>query len=188
MRPVHLGVAGAAAALAITSALVSGPEGVENPGACGGNWFVSGDGYREVRSSTYNNSQTVSGAAWTSLECGSVTVNLPRGRSGQVTVWVNAEIRCGTSGGWCAARVLAGGRELEPGSAGDGDEFAWDTAGSDRRHRRDGSLVRTGVISCPTANPAATCPTTFTVQARNSAGDFWIDDLLVRAEVNEYNA
>lgn len=156
------------------------------PGDCRNFWSRYPD--KQSESSSSKGLQTVKGTAWTDLDCGTVTVQVPRGQNVVATVWVNAEIRCkGTSAAsnYCRGRVLANGTELAPIDSENGDVFTWDTAAPEDRRWRDGSMIRTGLLSCPSDHPTTDCDVKITAQASNNsaASEFWIDNAIVHAQI-----
>ncbi|GII87688.1 hypothetical protein Ssi03_56780 [Sphaerisporangium siamense] len=140
----------------------------------------------QVEASTNIAGHTVKGANWTDLDCGSLTLQVPKGRQSLVTVWLNAETRCaGPVGGWCQSRILADGAELHPVSTTDDPTiFIWDYARPDSGQFHESSLIRTGMIKCPSDHATATCDVKIKVQVRTNAEqtELWVDDTIVRAE------
>ncbi|MEV8638260.1 hypothetical protein AB0395_42065 [Streptosporangium sp. NPDC051023] len=131
--------------------------------------------------------QTITNTAWTDLSCGSVNVQVPKGVTAHLTVWVNAEIRCkGPSDtGWCGGRVLADGQLLKPSNEDGTGDFAWDTAEPGIWRWHSGSMIRAGIVKCPADNSTANCDKKITVQVAspNANTEFWVDDTIVRAEL-----
>ncbi|WP_271215793.1 hypothetical protein [Streptosporangium carneum] len=116
-----------------------------------------------------------------------MTVQVPKGTTAHLTVWVNAEVRCkGPSDtGWCGGRVLADGQLLRPSNEDGSGDFAWDSAEPGVWRWHSGSMIRTGIVRCPADYATANCDKKITVQVNtpNSNTDFWVDDTIVRAEL-----
>jgi hypothetical protein len=116
---------------------------------------------------------------WQNMDCGSTTVNVPRGQRALVVAKVDAEVSCqGPNFEWCLGRVLINGVPGRPNSTEADGSFAWATARPDLNQWESNAFSRTWTVSCPSTATTATCSFPVVTQVMNHTSGMWfrVDD------------
>lgn len=129
--------------------------------------------------------------AWTDLECGQLTVTVPRGRTGDVVIRTDAEVTCTELGSadrteWCEGRVLVNGVEAEPAPQEVDGSFAWAQSSLDAGAWESNSFTRSASLRCPLISTnLLPCSFKVNVQVKNHNNNlnFRVDDSTVEAQL-----
>lgn len=129
--------------------------------------------------------------AWTNLECGQLTVSVPRGMRGGVVVRTDAEVTCTgptpDQTQWCLGRVLVNGVVVASPKTEEVDgSFAWAQSSPDVGAWESNSFTRSFTVRCPTSSTTnVPCTWNVQVQVRNHVDglNFRVDDSTVEGQV-----
>ncbi len=196
---VMSGIAAAVVAVpTISGAALSAPKDPQIPGgrvsaaavAC--EWPVNAtNSALQTRTVTSSEPRYKMDTAWSDLECGMLTVTVPRGMRGGLVVHVDAEVTCtGTSPDateWCLGRVLVGGLDAFPRELEVDGSFAWAQSSTDGGAWESNAFTRSVTLEC-SPNHEGPCSWPVKVQVRNHAPglSFRIDGSTVEAQTTYY--
>lgn len=129
--------------------------------------------------------------SWTNLECGQLTVTVPRGRSAGLVVRTDAEVTCTELGSanrteWCEGRVLVNGVGGEPAAQELDGSFAWAQSSLDAGAWESNSFTRSRTLRCPVVSTTVLpCAYSVNVQVKTHASglNFRVDDSTVEAQL-----
>lgn len=127
--------------------------------------------------------------AWSDLECGQLTVSVPRGMRGGLVVRTDAEVTCTGPATdetqWCQGRVLVNGLDAFPRAFESDGSFAWAQSSPDVGAWESNSFTRSTTLTCPQGTSNDPCTWAVTVQVRTHADglNFRIDDSTVEAQL-----
>jgi hypothetical protein len=126
---------------------------------------------------------------WTNLECGSLSVSVPRGKRGLLAVRTGGEVTCTGPAvdqtQWCEGRVLVNGFQAHPAAQEADGSFAWAQSSPDVGAWEANSFSRFQTLSCPTTSLLPLCTWNVQVQVRNHAEglSFRVDESTVETQV-----
>lgn len=127
---------------------------------------------------------------WTNLECGQLTVSVPRDMRGGLVVRTDAELTCTgptpDQTQWCLGRVLVNGVEGYPKATEADGSFAWAQSSPDAGAWESNSFTRSLTLRCPTSSTTnLPCMWNVQVQVRNHVDGltFRVDDSTVEAQL-----
>ena len=145
----------------------------------------------QTKTVTSRDARFYSTTAWTDLECGQLTVTVPRGRTAGLVVRTDAEVTCTELGSanrteWCEGRVLVNGVGGEPAAQEVDGSFAWARSSLDAGAWESNSFTRSRTLRCPVVSTTL-LPCSFDVRVQvknhNTGLNFRVDDSTVEAQL-----
>ncbi len=144
----------------------------------------------QTKTVTSRDARNYSATAWTNLECGQLTVTVPRGRNAGLVVRTDAELTCTGSAPdatqWCEGRVLVSGVQAEPAAQEADGSFAWAQSSTDVGAWESNSFTRSATLRCPAVSTTQ-LPCAFSVnvqvKAHTTGLNFRVDDSTVEAQL-----
>jgi hypothetical protein len=144
--------------------------------------------YMQSKTVTSVDARFYSSTDWTPLECGQLTVSVPRGHRAGLVVDVSAEVTCTGPAPdqtqWCQGRVMVGNTEAHPRVTEADGSFAWAQSSNDVGAWESNAFERSLTLSCPASTTTQTpCVWPVRVDVRNHTTglNFRVDDSSVHA-------
>ncbi len=144
----------------------------------------------QTKTVTSRDPRYYSATTWTDLECGQLTVTVPRGKSAGLVMRTDAEVTCTGSTPdttqWCEGRVLVNGVGGEPAAQEVDGSFAWAQSSPDAGAWESNSFTRSRTLRCPVVSTTVLpCVYSVSVQvkAHTTGLNFRVDDSTLEAQL-----